>query len=321
MRVGAPGTITVLTEDELPEAEALLARAFQVPQGFFGRRLERYLALNPRTWLVLRAPGSAAPVGVVGANVFGGCAYIGLMGIEPSAQRQGHGEHLMRVLMDSLPREGAHTFMLDASTAGAPLYARLGFVTVGHAGEWHRASPQDGEALVPATRAAPDDPAREATPDDERYVLGQVTSKDDEREVTALDSDFFGFDRTSLWTRLGQEERGARTLVLRDEGGRAVGYLCLQQGLLAGPFGAATPRAAAALLRSALSQESSFARGGRVLVPSDNADAPALLREAGFHEARRLAHMRLVLPAASRGDTEKAPLWSRIYGKGSFCLG
>jgi len=299
----------------------LLTRAFQVPSGLFGRRLRRYLALNPRTWLILRASRSAAAVGVVGANVFGGCAYIGLMGIDPSAQRQGHGERLMRVLMERLPDEGAHTFLLDASSAGAPLYARLGFVTVGHAGEWHRAGSPEGEATVPAP-AARADLARDTTLDDERYVLGQLTSRDDEREVAVLDKDFFGFDRTSLWTRLGQEEEAIRTLVLRDERARGVGYLCLQQGLLAGPFGAATPRAAAALLRSALSQESSFARGGRVLVPSDNADAPALLRQAGFHEARRLAHMRLVLPEAPRPHTEEPPpLWSRIYGKGSFCLG
>jgi len=314
--------INQLIEDDLPEAEGLLMRAFGAPAGVFGRRLRRYLALSPRTWFALRTADAPSLVGLVGANLFGGCAYIGLMGIEPSAQRQGHGERLMRALIDRLPGEGVHTLMLDASAAGAPLYARLGFVSVGHAGEWHRAELPAGDSSgpPPGTSLDPHAATGHETTEHEGGVV-ELSGPEDHHGVAALDARFFGFDRRRLWTRLAQEGPALRTFAVVDETSRVTGYLCLQNGLLAGPFGATTPAAAQALLQAVLGRDASFLRGGRVLVPSQNADAPALLRRAGFQEIRQLTHMRLALPGAPAPPAEQTPSWSRIYGKGSFCLG
>jgi GNAT superfamily N-acetyltransferase len=322
VNLARPLAISQLVEDDLPDAEGMLMRAFGAPAGVFGRRLRRYLALNPRTWLALRTAGSPSLLGLVGANLFEGCAYIGLMGIEPSAQRQGHGERLMRALIERLAGEGVHTLMLDASAAGAPLYAKLGFVTVGHAGEWHRADLPPGDTSGPRPGRPLDADARTGRGNtDHGAGVVEISGPDGYHQVAALDARFFGFDRTRLWTRLAQEGPAIRTFVVADETSRMTGYLCLQNGLLAGPFGATTPGAAQVLLQAVLGRDASFLRGGRVLVPSHNADAPVVLRRAGFQEIRQLTHMRLVLPEAPASPAEQTPSWSRIYGKGSFCLG
>lgn len=63
------------------------------------------------------------------AAVFGGGA-VGLyaVGTDPSFQRCGYGESLMRIVLDEARREtGIETVVLQSSPAGYPLYLRMGF--------------------------------------------------------------------------------------------------------------------------------------------------------------------------------------------------
>jgi hypothetical protein len=130
----------------------------------------------------------------------------------------------------------------------------------------------------------------------------------DPAEIIALDRALFGADRTSLWRWLFTEEAG-RTLVARV-GGQPAGYLCVQSDAL-GPFGAAAPEIAAALLRAA----GPLVRSPRtrVMLPEENTAGRAVLEAEAWS-------LQKVVPHMSRGPCP-ATGWQGIYGKGSYCLG
>jgi GNAT superfamily N-acetyltransferase len=110
-------------------ADAVLRAAFQNEQSFESR-LRRYLAVEQEGWLVAEDRG--ALVGTVGAILYGAWAYIRMMAVRPNQQGRGTGRTLLKAILQWTALRGAVCGVLDASEAGAPLYARAGFADVGN---------------------------------------------------------------------------------------------------------------------------------------------------------------------------------------------
>src|SRR5260370_27010239 len=87
-----------------------------------------------------RASMGCSP-GWAGAIAYGATARIGLMAVHPDVQRPGIGRAIMEHLLEWATGRGATTVLLDASPAGVPLYARLGFVTHDHARAYRSSHP------------------------------------------------------------------------------------------------------------------------------------------------------------------------------------
>ena len=66
--------------------------------------LRRNLAIQPDGWLIAERDGE--PVGIVGVTRYDTFAYVGLMAVNPSAQRQGIGRMLMERLIARCEERG-----------------------------------------------------------------------------------------------------------------------------------------------------------------------------------------------------------------------
>jgi len=282
-----------MRERDLAAVDPLLRAAFGIERDFTPR-LRRYLAIEPDGWFVGEQGG--ALLGTVGVVRYPGFAYIGLMAVAPAQQQRGLGRWLLEHALAWLEHGGVGCAVLDATSAGAPLYEKLGFVDAGVTIEMAR---RGGGAGAPA-RA--------------QVAIARVGEADgDAAALRALDRTLFGAERGALWTRLAAEADPVVPTWLAREQGRAAGYLTLQPGLL-GPWAATGPSVAEALLAHALAIVPAAAPL-RVQVPGANAAAAVpLLEAAGFAVQRRLRHMR-------RGDLARAPVWRDVYGKASYCLG
>ena len=211
-------------------------------------------------------------------------ARLGLVVVSPDSQGLGVGRRLVeRLLTDAAPR----SVMLLATSAGRPLYERLGFVEVGavcqHQGEYSGGGRQ------------PDPRIRAATTADRPAVL-------------CLDAAAVGFPRPAVLDRL--MELG-RTFVL-VESGRVVGYgieRAFGRGSVVGPVVAATEPDAIALFDAA-------ARPGFVRVDQDP-------EAANF--GRHLTACGLTpvgeFPAMLRGDWPASSAPQRIYALAGHALG
>jgi hypothetical protein len=183
--------------------------------------------------------------------------------------------------------------LLDASDAGAPLYARLGFV-------------EDHRARVYA-RAL-----QEAPGNDNHMAAQRVTplAPDDLPALTAFDARHFGAPREAVLAACLERYAG-RVFATHDKSDAITGYLVAQERQL-GPWIATTHEAAEVLLTHALTLP--FATSPGVLVPTLNHDAVRLLERSGFTSSRELRHMR------HGGE----PAWERrrhTYGLASFAIG
>lgn len=248
--------------------------------------LRRNLAIQPDGWLL--AERGEEPVGLVGVTRYDTFAYVGLMAVHPAAQRQGIGRMLMEQLIARCEERGFPTLRLDATASGAPLYRSVGFVDDGEAGLYEQATPV-AAAARPGVRPLGD---------------GDLPS------LAALDRPAFGADRGRVLAQLADELPG-RGLVAHDAGGALAGFLFIQSATL-GPWVAATPEVAAALLDTALAR--GLIERPRVLVAGGQPHAPAILAARGFALQRTLQHMRRGAPGP----------WGRLeqrYGLTSFALG
>ena len=82
---------------------------------------------------------SGALVGTVTSICYGSeLAWIGMMLVDPELRRQGIGTRLMQRVIDHLRSEGVRTIKLDATPAGRPLYAQLGFHAEHDFQRWRR---------------------------------------------------------------------------------------------------------------------------------------------------------------------------------------
>ncbi len=277
-------TIRPAAPNDLPAANAILMAAFQPAQSRL-QALAQIMSLQPDG--ILLAEQDGAPAGLVSAVDYGPFASIGMMAVRPDMHRRGIARSLMEHLLGWLDARGCPMALLDASEAGAPLYAQLGFVedeqTTLYQGGAHSRRPALPE------RVAPLEP--DALP-----------------ALAALDARLFGTERTALLELLLRALPG-RGFLARGDDGQPAGYLIAQEQQL-GPWVAADPAAAASLLAAA--QTLDYSGNTYAQIGSLNADGAQLLLRSGFSPHKHLRHMR-------RGGAPRDR--SRVYGQTSFSLG
>ncbi|GAB4205698.1 MAG: hypothetical protein OHK0022_32040 [Roseiflexaceae bacterium] len=277
-------TIRPAAPSDLPVADNILMAAFQPAQSRL-RALAQILSLQPDGMLLAEQDG--APAGLVSAVDYGPFAYIGMMAVHPAMHRRGIGRMLMEQLLDWLDARGCPMALLDASEAGAPLYAQLGFV-------------EDEQTVVYLN-----DDCTPRLPQPECVV---PLVAEDLPGLAALDVQLFGAERTALLELFLRAHPG-RAFLARGDDGRPAGYLLAQEQLI-GPWVAVSPVAAEALLAAALTLD--YNGSPYVQIGARNADGSQLLLRHGFSPRNRLRHMR-------RGGTPRDR--SRVYGQTSFSLG
>jgi GNAT superfamily N-acetyltransferase len=278
-------TIRTISVADIDEADAIQAAAY----GGGERRalIEMYLRLQPDGWIIASSDG--VPAGLAGAVNYGPLAYVGLVSVLPSMQRQGVGQAMMAHLLNWLRQGGDPVVALDATPAGAPLYERLGFV-------------DDGQTIV----FMPDDAP--AAPRAREYV--DPLWAGDIAKLATFDEPIYGAGRAEVFRELLASLPG-RAFVARDSAGRLTGYLFAQPKAI-GPWSARTPSDAENLLAAALGLE--YEQPPRVLAPSINAEVAPLLARYGFSPRRALRHMRL-------GGDGSAGQRGLLYALTSFAIG
>src|SRR5260370_26753763 len=127
--VAMPMSLHPLTTADYVAVDPLLTAAYARSSSMLDD-LDRYRQRQPDGWLLARLDG--IPAGMGGAIAYGATARIGLMAVHPDAQRRGIGRAIMEHLLEWATGRGAPPVLLDASPAGVPLYARLGFGTDHH---------------------------------------------------------------------------------------------------------------------------------------------------------------------------------------------
>lgn len=249
--------------------------------------MARYLALQPDGWF--GAMQDTTLIGMGGALSYGEFASIGMMAVDPWAQRRGIGRAILENVLVWLHSQGCDIAMLDASTAGVPLYVKRGFL-------------DDGATILFQS----ENEVFHSAP------TGRVSSmtRVDVPDVSKFDAPLFGADRTAVLSSY-MIAVPDRAFLTRNERGDVTGYLIAQSQHL-GPWAADTPQDAEALLGAALSL--SFSGPPIALVPSANRSAQSLLSRFGFSRQRALRHMYL-------GPEPPSQDRSRIYGQASFAIG
>ena len=278
--------IRKLTAADVEDIDPVLMVAYSRPSSFKSE-LQLYLELQPDGWLIAECDG--VPVGMVGAVDYGTFAYVGLLGVHPAFQRRGIGQLLMERIIVWLDDRNSPNVVLEATEVGVPLYTKLGFA-------------QEEKSLLLKQDSAV------------QYIgsfqcVSELRSIDLSDLVT-FDTPIFGASRKAVFAAFLKEFPN-RAFVARNQTGQIVGYLFAQPQRL-GPWAASTPKAAEALLATAL--KLSFDGTPFVLVSGSNLTATALLERYGFTEQRSLSHMR-------RGGSAVPDQRFMLYGMTTFALG
>jgi len=253
-------TIRPLGVGDLDAAIALL-RAVNLT-GAIGN-LARYLAWQPACGWVADDDGEL--VGSVTVLRQGAIGFVGCMAVAPARQGGGLGRRLLEHAHAEGRRAGLTAFLLEATPAGEPLYARLGYVTT-------------GETVI-AARAASGPPAARAI------------AATDRAAVLALDRAATGLVRDDMIGGL-VDERGPGMVV---QAATQLAGFGLAVGERLGPIIARDAGAGRALV------DALVAPCSVVGAPASNAAAMRALAAHGFVEARRLRRMHLGPgPAAPR---------------------
>jgi GNAT superfamily N-acetyltransferase len=277
--------IRPLNFNDLEAADQVLMSAYQVASRKV--ELERMMHLERTTWLTGQEDDRL--VGMVGAIDYGPFAYLGLMGVHADFQRRGYGKALMLALIDRLEQVNQPCTLLDATAAGAGLYEQIGYQDLSLAYVYKQTDTWDDQSAGLHV---------------ERLGAESLT------ELSAFDQLYFGADRRQVLRSYLAAFPG-RLLGARDERGKLLGYALAQSKRL-GPWAAADPRAAAALLKAA--RQFDFSEALEILLPSPNLAGGGLLESAGFTRQRTLRHMR-------RGSSRSGRHLEHIYGQSSFMLG
>lgn len=258
------------------------------PRPLTAADLDAIDALQPRDWPAYRATFEryfrlpcCTPFGIdsegtlraMGTLIqFGGSAWVAQLITHPDDQGRGLGTALLKFLTAEAGSRGITTLSLVATEQGYPLYLKNGFRVEGEYSFWTRPGPAPAEPSASAGLRPWSDP----------------------RGPLALDLLVSG------------ESRGAYFEGRTDEGWTAPDpadgfYL---PGIGEGLVAARTVTAGAALLHRRLDG------AVRCVVPEENSEAAAILRERGFHEHHRARRMVLG-PSLNR---RPGWLWSRIGG-------
>lgn len=276
--------LRALEGQDIPAADETLRAAFRTGASF-APHVRRISRLADGAVLVAEDEGE-----IVGTGCFvrqAETAVIGLMACRPDRMRRGVGASLLRALEALATEQGARGFVLDATTDGAPLYAKHGYVTVDSCEErLAGASSQTG--------------AQDTWDALDAAVL---------RDIVAFDADRVGVGRAAMVAAY-VHEHPTRVLVER-EAGAVVGY-AVAQAALVGPFVARDEAVAARLLGRA--SELAYVAPHRLLVHGRHPFMHGLLDARGYARGRSLAHMR-------KGDVTDAARFALVCGKASFATG
>lgn len=280
-------SIQPFTAAELEATDAVIMAAYHIEHSR-KENLLRYLALQPGGSFVALHNGTV--VGFGGVMDYGPFAYIGLMCVHPSMQKRGIAGLLMEQLLAWLDARGCPTILLDASTAGIPLYKHYGFI-------------EEDETLVLQQTQAISLPRYPSTGI-------SIAAEQDLPALMAFDASYFGAERGALLTSYW-EDNPQRVLLAQDVHGQLHGYLIAQSRVL-GPWLARTVQDAERLLVHALTLP--FENGLQVFVSASNNDALALLKRYGFCPQRALSHMR-------KGQFVQRSRHTVLYGQVSLGFG
>jgi len=228
----------------------------------------RFLSLERRGCFMAEADGM--PVATVTYCTFGAVAWISLLLVDPAYRRRGIATRLMGHVLALLDAKGVDSVRLDATSAGAPIYEKLGFREQFHV---HRM------AGVP------------------RVLSGGRLPRSlrsfrwhDWDALISLDGRAVGEDRAKLLKRLVREN--FRHVRVAGQRARILGYAIDRPGSNArqiGPLIASSVGVGEELMRDAL------ARCGRarvfVDIPAANGPAQQVVAEAGLAKAREFIRM------------------------------
>jgi GNAT superfamily N-acetyltransferase len=287
-----PSVLRLALPSDVPAVVPLLNAAYGA-HPTFEERFRAYRSLEPEGWIV--AEEGASILGVGGFVVFGRCAYVGLMAVSPAAQRRGIGAAIFDELVARCDARGVALLLLDASDAGAPLYAKRGFRDHGRALSF---------ALDPRVERSPDASVR----------IDPVAAEDGATvsAIARFDARCFGADRSAFFRDALARFRD-RACVARDALGEIAGYAIAQRHSI-GPCMARSAAIARALVTRSLTL--SF-DGERVtwLVPEQNGAAAALASAMGAGPVRQWRHMRKGEESALGSE------WTEVFGKASLAVG
>jgi GNAT superfamily N-acetyltransferase len=280
-------SIDPFTEAEVEAVDEVIRLAYKRPDSR-KESLRRYLALQPGGSFVARQ--NDAVIGFGGVLDYGPFAYIGLMCVHPSMQKQGTGAMLLEQLHAWLDARNCPTILLDASAAGAPLYQHYDYIE------------DDITAVLRQTQPA-------QLPDHLPTGVSVLVSEDFPALV-AFDAPHFGADRGGILATY-RADAPERVLVACNDDGRISGYLIVQPTTL-GPWVASTAEDAERLLQYALTLPIEGELG--VFVSAHNSEAIGLLTHYGFSQQRVLSHMW-------RGKYVQRSRRTMIYGQASLGFG
>ncbi len=250
----------------LEAMDALMVRAYS--GGSWRSSIDRFAITQPDGLFVAEEATDGGLVRVVGAGCGiaypdAGFGWIGLIAVEPAEQRRGLGELVTEGVAAMLRSHGCAA-VLDASPAGGPLYARMGFADHGvtrvlAAGEGWAAAGPPPRGLVDVDPGA----------------------------VAALDAEAFGASRHRLLRVLLAQVPGRQAMAL-DRRGDVVGYVVATDTGI-GPLVARDEATCRRLV--AFARRLPWAAPPRICVPPGSGHLQSLLAD-GFDEVRRLRHMR-----------------------------
>jgi len=216
----------------------------------------RFIAMEPAGCFVASVDGR--DLGTATTCDFNGIAWIAMVLVDEISRGQGVGKALLNHALQHLDAVGCDSIRLDATSLGRPLYEKLGFVAqfeiIRFAGE-----------PIGST------------------FLNSPSETDDE-SLFAIDRDVMHTDRRKLLARLFDEHRNN----LRTLGDAFLTSRPGESAIQIGPcVGGA--ESGASLLRDAMARHA----GRRVYidVPAENAQAVAIVRDAGLTEQRKLTRM------------------------------
>ncbi|MDR6959561.1 GNAT superfamily N-acetyltransferase [Pseudomonas brassicacearum] len=220
----------------------------------------------------------------------GSHATIGLVIVDDEYQGQGIGRRLMEQAIEAC---GSRTAILNATLAGAPLYASQGFVDFGHVQQ------HQGQALAPAPQAL-------AAEERCRSLIAA-----DHAELIQLANAGTGLDRTAVLNDLFN-------VVEHSIGLERDGHLCafallrpFGRGRCIGPVVAETPEQARHLIAVLLAKvPDAFVR---IDIPS-NSGLASWLEEAGLKHVDTVAQMARGTPPEATGAVRQFALVTQAIG-------
>ncbi len=233
---------------------------------------------------VLRQTHGEALAATAAILPYAGFGWISMVLVSQAQRRQGIATTLLEACVARLRGRGLVP-VLDATPAGREVYRRMGFVDGWAITRWRRT------AFDPVARTAPSSP-----------ITVRPLAGDDWPQVSALDAEAFGADRSALLRHLAG--RSAAFACVAERGDRIAGYLLGRDGRVAtqiGPLIAVEAEVAQALVDYALPRIT-----GPILIDvlDRHADFAAQLQAADFAIER--SYTRMAFGAAPQfGDAHR----------------